>query len=152
MPREKVGVANIFTTAGRPSPQPASVQQRFHENTLASRFMEGTTGKEFEIKSTKPKGYVCGRVIVINNRLYEVFAGGTDARLTSPDVRKFLDPFKLIRYTRWRMPPKTRGEGRNTAGVPSLTPRLSFQCHSLTIRVRTRPYRRLPLPEPEQSW
>jgi hypothetical protein len=56
---------------------------------------EGSTGREFEIETGKPKGYVSGRVIVLNGRFYEMFAMGTNARLSNSDVRKFLDSFKL---------------------------------------------------------
>jgi hypothetical protein len=55
----------------------------------------GSTGKEFESEVTKPRGYVSGRVIVVGNRFYQVLAVGTNARLSNPDVRKFLDSFKL---------------------------------------------------------
>ncbi len=59
--------------------------------------LEGSTCKEFEIEINKPKGYVSGRVIVINRRFYQYFAIGTNGRLSNPDVRKFLDSFKLIK-------------------------------------------------------
>jgi hypothetical protein len=56
---------------------------------------EGTTGREFEIESKKPKGHVCGRAFVVGSRAYQVAAMGDHYRLTSPDVQKFLDSFKL---------------------------------------------------------
>jgi hypothetical protein len=59
--------------------------------------LDGVTGKEFEAEITKPKGYIAGRVIVVNNRLYQVFAIGTNARLTDGDARKFLDSFKFTK-------------------------------------------------------
>jgi hypothetical protein len=57
---------------------------------------EGATGKEFEIESTKPKGHVSGRIIVINNRIYQYFVGGNE-RLSGENVQKFLNSFKLIK-------------------------------------------------------
>jgi len=59
--------------------------------------LEGTTGKEFEIESKEPKGYISGRVIFIKDRFYQFFAMGTNAKLSNSDVRKFLDSFKLIK-------------------------------------------------------
>ncbi|HKB35905.1 MAG TPA: hypothetical protein VKD72_05590, partial [Gemmataceae bacterium] len=59
--------------------------------------LEGSTGKECEIESTKPKGYISGRVIVIDRRFYQALAMGTNAKLSNSDVSKFLDSFKLIK-------------------------------------------------------
>ncbi len=59
--------------------------------------LEGKTGREFEIETTTPKGFVSGRVIVINNRLYQILALGTNARLSNADVQKFLNSFKLTK-------------------------------------------------------
>jgi hypothetical protein len=53
--------------------------------------LEGSTGKEFEVESGSPKGYISGRVIVINGRFYQFFAAGSNAKLSNSDVRKFLD-------------------------------------------------------------
>src|SRR5262249_6073193 len=58
---------------------------------------EGATGLEFEAETAKPKGYVSGRVIVINNRFYQLLAIGSKARLTDPEVQKFLTSFKLVK-------------------------------------------------------
>lgn len=58
---------------------------------------EGNKGLEFEAETTKPKGYVSGRVIVINNRFYQLLAMGNNARLTDGDVQKFLTSFKLTK-------------------------------------------------------
>jgi len=57
--------------------------------------VEGATAREFEVESTKPKGHVAGRVFVINNRLYQIFAAGSNLRLADADIQKFLDSFKL---------------------------------------------------------
>src|SRR5262245_46720368 len=59
--------------------------------------LEGSTGKEFEVESSKPKGYISGRVIVINHRFYQFFAAGNNARLSNSDVRNFLDSFRIIK-------------------------------------------------------
>jgi hypothetical protein len=59
--------------------------------------MEGSSGTEFEIESSDPKGYVSGRMIVVRGRFYEILAMGTKARLSNTDVRKYLDSFKLTK-------------------------------------------------------
>jgi len=53
------------------------------------------TGREFEILTAKPKGYGAGRMILINDRLYQYFVLGPDARLSDADVKTFLNSFKL---------------------------------------------------------
>ena len=58
---------------------------------------EGSTGREFEVATSKPKGYISGRVIVIKNRFYQMFAAGSTARLSNSDVQKFLNSFKLTK-------------------------------------------------------
>lgn len=58
---------------------------------------EGTKGLEFEGETTKPKGYVSGRVIVLNNRFFQILALGSNARLSDPDVQKFLTSFQLMK-------------------------------------------------------
>jgi hypothetical protein len=102
-----VNVANgayLVVVTPLPPGQPFSIdkaiegQVAHHEGKVLSskRFrLGGETGKEFEAESGKPKGYLSGRVIVIDNRLYQVVAAGTEGRLSNPDVRKFLDSFKL---------------------------------------------------------
>jgi hypothetical protein len=95
-----VGYADI--PAGRPISLPGAVQgiAGSHDGKVLSEndyTIEGSTGKEFEIETGKPKGYVSGRVILINNRFYQMFAMGTNARLASSDVQKFLNSFKLTK-------------------------------------------------------
>ncbi len=59
-------------------------------------FTLGTvTGREVEIASTKPRGHISLRIIVVGNRLYQAAAGGSSIRLSDPDVRKFLDSLKI---------------------------------------------------------
>jgi hypothetical protein len=73
---------------------------RHHEGKVLSNksfSLAGSVGKEFEIESAKPKGYVSGRVIRYRTRFYQVLAMGTDARLTNSDVRKYLDSFDITR-------------------------------------------------------
>jgi hypothetical protein len=65
--------------------------------SLTDFTLDGVTGKEFEAETTKPKGYVSGRVIVVNNRFYQALAMGSSARLSDADVRKFLDSFKVTK-------------------------------------------------------
>jgi len=50
---------------------------------------------EFEIATGKPKGFASGRVMVVRGRFYQFFALGSDSSLSNPDVRKFIDSFKL---------------------------------------------------------
>ena len=60
--------------------------------------VEGAKGKGFEMEVTSPrKGYATGRIVVINGRLYQIFALGSDMRASNADVQKFLDSFKLIK-------------------------------------------------------
>jgi|SRR5262245_35466405 len=73
---------------------------RSHSGKILSEkdyMFEGTKGKEFEVEIPKPKGFISGRVILIKNRLYQMFAMGTNARLSDPDVQKFIKSFKLIK-------------------------------------------------------
>ena len=58
---------------------------------------EGATGKEFEADAKNPKGYLSGRMFVINNRWYQVVAMGGNARLSNSDVQTFLNSFKLLK-------------------------------------------------------
>ncbi len=58
---------------------------------------EVRNGREFEIEASNPKGFASGRIVVINNRMYEVFVLGTNARLSDPDVQTFLNSFKLTK-------------------------------------------------------
>ncbi len=52
--------------------------------------------REFEMDITKPKtGFAAGRVLFARARLYMVLSIGTENRLTNPDVRNFIDSFRL---------------------------------------------------------
>jgi hypothetical protein len=95
-----VGYADI--PSGVPTSLSGAVQgiARSHNGKILSEndyLFEGTKGKEFEVEISKPKGFISGRVILINNRLYQMFAMGTNARLSDSDVQKFLKSFKLIK-------------------------------------------------------
>ena len=57
----------------------------------------GSKGKAFEAEIAKPKGYVSGQMVVVNNRLYQLIAIGSNARTSNPDVQKFFDSFKLAK-------------------------------------------------------
>jgi hypothetical protein len=58
--------------------------------------LDGVKGREVEISITKPvKGYTTARIIVVNNRLYEVLAVGTKQKLDDPEVKKFFESFKV---------------------------------------------------------
>jgi hypothetical protein len=74
-----------------------STQHQGTVQTTKDFTLGGSTGKEFEVQTKQPQGYASGRVIVVGNRFYQVLAMGTNARLSDPDVRKFLDSFKLVK-------------------------------------------------------
>jgi hypothetical protein len=57
----------------------------------------GGHGREFEVKSGKPKGYVSGRLIIINGRYFRIMVMGETARLSNPDVQTYLQSFKQIK-------------------------------------------------------
>lgn len=60
--------------------------------------IEGVTGKEVEMKITKPKkGYASVRIVAVNNRLYQVLGIGTDASLSDSTVKKLFDSFKITK-------------------------------------------------------
>jgi hypothetical protein len=85
---------------GRPVSLPGAVQgvAGSHDGKVLSETdysFEGNTGREFEVETSKPKGFVSGRVIVINGRFYQILAMGTNASLANEDVQKFLKSFKL---------------------------------------------------------
>jgi hypothetical protein len=44
---------------------------------------EGSVGKEFEAETTKPKGYISARLILINNCFYQIMAMGVNARMSN---------------------------------------------------------------------
>jgi hypothetical protein len=54
----------------------------------------GRSGHEFEAKTTKPHGYVSGRVMIVNGRYYAITAVGDHARLSNPEIMNFLQSFK----------------------------------------------------------
>jgi hypothetical protein len=56
----------------------------------------GVKGKEVEMKIKKPRaGFATARIIVINDRMYQVLAIGTGTTLDNADVKKFMASFKL---------------------------------------------------------
>lgn len=62
--------------------------------------------REFEIATADPKGFVSGRVVAARGRFYMYFAFGKDAQLSNPDVRRFIDSFKLTDGPPpWEAPP-----------------------------------------------
>src|SRR5262249_18644668 len=58
---------------------------------------EGTVGKAYEMEITNPKGSGAGRMVVVDNRLYQLFVLGQKTRASDPDVQKFFDSFKIKR-------------------------------------------------------
>src|SRR5262249_8212420 len=57
--------------------------------------IEGQEGRAFETEITNPKGYAWGRMVVINNGLYQLLVVGSTYRATAADVKKFFDSFQL---------------------------------------------------------
>jgi hypothetical protein len=56
----------------------------------------GDGWREYEVEERNSKKlFSSGRIIVVRGRLYMLFASGKDARLSNPQVRKFLDSFRL---------------------------------------------------------
>jgi hypothetical protein len=51
--------------------------------------------QEFEVTASNPSGYASGRVVYVRGRLYIFSVGGPNARLSDPDVRQFIDSFRL---------------------------------------------------------
>src|SRR5262249_457403 len=95
-------VVGYMDAPGRPLSLDGAIQNvtNEHNGKISSTkdfTLEGYTGKEFEIESKEPKGYISGRVIVVKDRLYTFQAAGTNAKLSNSDVRKFLDSFKLLK-------------------------------------------------------
>src|SRR5438067_3751332 len=58
--------------------------------TVVTRSDAGQNGREFEIETADPKGFVSGRVIAAGNRLYFLTAEGENLGLSDSDVRSFL--------------------------------------------------------------
>jgi hypothetical protein len=56
---------------------------------------DGGSYREFELETKKPSGCFSGRVLIYRDRVYQLFAYGSEARLANPDVKKFLNSFKL---------------------------------------------------------
>ena len=58
----------------------------------------GLQGREFEVSITQPRsGYCSGRVFIYKKRLYLLLAVGSNYRLNSDGVQKFLESFKIER-------------------------------------------------------
>jgi hypothetical protein len=56
----------------------------------------GNKGKQVELPVNKAKaGFASSRMVVINNRLYQIVAIGEEATFDDADVKKFFDSFKL---------------------------------------------------------
>jgi hypothetical protein len=54
----------------------------------------GRPGRQFEARTTKPKGYLSGRVMIVGGRYYAVTALGENARLRNTTVNTYLQSFK----------------------------------------------------------
>ena len=56
----------------------------------------GNKGKQVELPVNKMKaGFASSRMVVINNRLYQIVVIGETATFDDPDVKRFFDSFKL---------------------------------------------------------
>lgn len=56
----------------------------------------GNRGKQVELPLNKNKaGFASSRMVVINNRLYQIVVIGEEATFDDADVKKFFDSFKL---------------------------------------------------------
>jgi hypothetical protein len=56
----------------------------------------GNNGKRVELPVNKAKaGFASSRMVVINNRLYQIVVIGEEATFEDADVKKFFDSFKL---------------------------------------------------------
>jgi hypothetical protein len=51
-------------------------------------------GRQFEARTTKPKGYVSGRVMIVGSRYYAITVLGEKARLSNSTVQTYLQSFK----------------------------------------------------------
>jgi hypothetical protein len=59
--------------------------------------VDGHPAKAFEFEMGNPKGFAVGRVLVANNRLYQLIVMGSKISSSDADVKKFLDSFKLTK-------------------------------------------------------
>lgn len=97
------GVSVVDVPPGTPINYPGAIQGMAASNdgTVTKQNdwkFEGATGKEVEMTIKKPKtGYASARIIVLNNRMYQVLAIGTNTSLDNADVKKFFDSFKIIK-------------------------------------------------------
>ena len=58
----------------------------------------GNEGKPVELQLTKPKvGFVSSRMVVINNRLYQIVVIGEEATNDNADVKKFFESFQVTK-------------------------------------------------------
>jgi hypothetical protein len=58
--------------------------------------LQGNKGREFEVQIRKPQaGYISTRLIVVNNRLYQMQVIGTNYRRDHADVQTFWNSFKI---------------------------------------------------------
>jgi hypothetical protein len=65
----------------------------FPEGWVASA---GNQGKAVELQINKPKGgFVSSRMVVVNDRLYQIVVIGEEATNDNADVKKFFESFKL---------------------------------------------------------
>ncbi len=87
-----------------PSSRPFSMEHALqgmcghHKATVLSRKNVAVEGKlfwEFEMESKNPKGYIAGRMGLHEGRWYVLIAGGNQGRLSNPEVRRWLDSFRI---------------------------------------------------------
>jgi hypothetical protein len=101
---EEYGVGYADVPPGRPVDLNGAVtgmaQKVAGSNTSSTGGTEFVNGamsgwREFEITATKPQGFASGRVVHARGRLFIVLAIGKEHKLSHPDVRKFVDSFRL---------------------------------------------------------
>src|SRR5262249_49389347 len=67
----------------------------FPEGWVASA---GNEGKPVELPLNKSKvGFVSSRMVVVNNRLYQIVVIGEEATNDNADVKKFFESFKVTK-------------------------------------------------------
>jgi hypothetical protein len=60
-----------------------------------SWLIDGHEGWEYEISAAEPPTRHVGRMVLVGGRLYRLGVEGDNVRPSDPDVKKFLDSFKL---------------------------------------------------------
>jgi hypothetical protein len=96
------GVAITDLPPGAPFDYDAGVQgvANSHAGKIlrkGSWSINGHEGRSYEIEITNPKGFGTGRMVVINNRLYQLLIMGSNYRESDAEVQRFINSFKVNR-------------------------------------------------------